>query len=169
MIAEYTRRFYNPAFTKYNYLTETDCSRAREFSKWKAEVNAAWPEIAVKEVVMEVRNGNGNKKLNPKQSQLKVGSELSVRALVGLGKISPKDISVELYYGPVDTWGNIKQGSAIRMDYKEGAEPQGEHWFTGSMSCRNAGQHGVAVRVLPMHEDLVNPYEMGLILWESTN
>ncbi len=169
MVADYTRRFYNPALTKYSYLTATDCNRAREFSKWKAEINDAWSEFEVKDVIMEVQNGDGNKQLNPKQAQLKVGSQLSVRAKVKLGKISPRDISVELYYGPVDTWGNIKQGSAVRMDYKQAAEPQGEHWFSGLMSCRNAGQHGVAVRVLPMHNDLVNPYEMGLILWETTN
>ncbi|MBC8467909.1 MAG: alpha-glucan family phosphorylase [Planctomycetes bacterium] len=169
MVADYTRRFYNPAMAKYNYLTAADCTKAREFSKWKAEVNEAWPGFAVKDVIMEVSNGDGNKKLNPKQSQLKVGSKLSVRTLVKLGKINPKDISVELYYGPVDTWGNIRQGSAIRMDYEQSAETQEEHWFSGSMSCKNAGQHGVAIRVLPNHSDLVNPYEMGLILWESTN
>jgi len=169
MVADYTRRFYNPAMAKYNYLTATDCNKAREFSKWKAEVNEAWPGFAVKDVIMEVRNGEGNKKLNPKQAQLKVGSELSVRALVKLGKINPKDISVELYYGPVDTWGNIRQGSAIRMEYEKSAESPEEHWFAGSMSCTKAGQHGVAIRVLPNHNDFVNPYEMGLILWESTN
>ena len=169
MVADYTRRFYNPAQAKYSYLTATDCNRAREFSRWKAQIKEAWPEFAVKDVVMEAQNGNGNEQLNPKRPQLKVGSKLSVRALVKLGKISPNDISVELYHGPVDTWGNIKQGSAVRMDYKNTAEQQDEHWFVGSMSCRNTGQHGVAVRVLPRHDDLVNPYEMGLILWETTN
>jgi starch phosphorylase len=169
MVAEYTRRFYNPALAKYSYLTATDCSRAREFSKWKAQMREAWSEFAVKDVVMEVHNGNGNEQLNPKQPQLKVGSQLCVRALIKLGRISPDDISVELYHGPVDTWGNIRGGSALRMDYKEASEQQGEHWFVGSMPCRNTGRHGVAVRVLPMHDDLVNPYEMGLILWETTN
>jgi starch phosphorylase len=169
MVAEYTQRLYNPALAKYSYLTATDCNRAREFSKWKAQMREAWPEFAVKDVVMEVHNGNGNEKLNPKQPQLKVGSQLCVRALVKLGRINPDNISVELYHGPVDTWGNIRRGSALRMDYKEAAEQQGEHWFVGSMPCRNTGRHGVAVRVLPMHDDLVNPYEMGLILWETTN
>ncbi len=169
MVVEYTQRFYNPALIKYSYLTETDCSRAREFSKWKAQIREAWPEFAVKDVVMEVHNGNGNEQLNPQQPQLKVGSQLCIRALVKLGRISPDDISVELYHGPVDTWGNIRQGSAVRMDYKETSGQQGEHWFVGSMPCRNTGRHGVAVRVLPMHDDLVNPYEMGLILWETTN
>lgn len=171
MVADYTRRFYNPAQVKYSCLTATDCSRAREFSKWKAEMREAWPEFAVKDVVIEVHNGNGNgnEQLNPEQPQLKVGSQLCVKALVKLGRISPDDISVELYHGPVDTRGNIRQGSAVRMGYKQSAKQQGEHWFVGLMSCRNTGQHGVAVRVLPMHSDLVNPYEMGLILWETNS
>ena len=169
MVADYTQKFYNPALAKYSYLSATDCSRAREFSKWKAQMREAWPDFGVEDVKIEVHNGDGNEQLNSKQQKLKVGSQLSIRVLVKLGKISPNDISVELYHGPVDTSGDITQGSAVRMDYKNAAEQKGEHWFVGSMSCRNTGQQGVAVRVLPMHEDLVNPYEMGLILWETTN
>jgi starch phosphorylase len=169
MLAEYTRRFYNPAMAKYNYLTSENCSRAREFSKWKAEISESWHQFSVEDVVMEVRNGDGKKVLNPSQSRLTVGSELSVRALVKLGKVSPKDVSVELYCGPVDTWGNIRRGSVIQMNHQESAGSDGEHWFAGSMSCRKAGQHGVSVRLLPRHKDLVNPYEMGLILWETAN
>jgi starch phosphorylase len=169
MLADYTRRFYNPAITKYKQMTTADCNRAKEFSKWKAQMREAWSEFDVKDVVMEVQNGNGSKQLNPRQPRLKVGSELSIKALIKLGKVNPKDIAVELYNGPVDTWGNIKQGSVVRMDYNQAAEQQGEHWFVGSMQCKNTGQHGVAVRILPMHNDLANPHEMGLILWEATN
>jgi hypothetical protein len=56
----------------------------------------------------------------------------------------------------------------VRMDFEHTSEQEGEHWFVGSMPCRTTGQHGVAVRVLPRHADLANPYEMGLILWETT-
>ena len=128
----------------------------------------AWQELAVKDVKMEQCNGDGTEQLNPKQPQLKVGSKLSVRALVKLGKdIKPENIAVELYYGPVDTWENIKDGSSVRMDYEKASEQEGEHWFVGSMPCRSTGQHGVSVRVLPSHEYMVSPYEMGLILWET--
>ncbi len=168
MVAEYTRRFYNLAASKWRFLTAEACARARAFSSWKSSVREAWTEFAVKDVIMEVHNGDGNKQLNPKQPELKVGSQLSVRALVKLGKANPNDVSVELYYGPVDTWENIRDGSAVRMAYERAAEQGNEHWFVGSMPCRKTGQHGVAVRVLPRHPDLVNPYEMGLILWETT-
>ena len=126
-----------------------------------------WPELAVSDVIMEVQNDDGQQEVNPKQPLLKVGSQLSIRARIKLGKITPNDVSVELYHGPVDNWENIKDGSAVRMDYEKAAEQEGEHWFVGSMPCSETGQRGVAVRILPKHPDLTNPYEMGLILWEA--
>ena len=167
MVAEYTRRFYNPAAAKWHYLTEDSCAKAKAFSSWKSEIKKVWPELEIKDVIMETHNGDGLEQLNPRQPQLKVGSLLYVRALVKLGKVNPNDVSVELYHGPVDTMGNIRDGSSVRMDHKQTSEQDGEHWFVGSMPCRNTGQHGVAVRALPRHTDLINPYEMGLILWEK--
>ena len=168
MVAEYTRRLYNPAAAKWRYLTAEAMAKAKAFSQWKADIKQAWPEFAVKDVMMQVEQGDADEQLNPRQPQLKVGSKLSVRALVRLGKINPENVSVELYYGLVDSWGNIREGSAVRMDYDKASDEQGEHWFSGSMSCKRTGQHGVAVRILPRHADLVNPYELGLILWERT-
>ncbi|MHC4114405.1 MAG: hypothetical protein ACYSSL_03675 [Planctomycetota bacterium] len=86
--------------------------------------------------------------------------------MVKLGQATPQDVAVELYHGRIDSWGNIENGSAVRMEYKEKSENEGEHWFTGAMSCKNSGRQGLAVRVLPNNKDLVNPYELGLILWE---
>ena len=167
MLADYTRRFYNPAAARWRYLAAEACTRAKAFSSWKSGMQKAWQELAVKDVKMELCNGDGTKQLNPKQPQLKVGSKLTVHALVKLGReIKPENVAVELYYGPVDTWENIRDGSSVRMNYEKASEQEGEHWFVGSMPCRNTGQHGVSVRILPNHEYMVSPYEMGLILWE---
>jgi starch phosphorylase len=167
MVIEYTQRFYNPAVAKWRYLTAESMSRAKVLSTWKANIKMAWPEFAIKDVRIEVKNGEGNVPLNLNQPQLKVGSQLFINALVKLPKVSPDDVSVELYHGPIDSQGNIRNGSAMRMSYKETTGRDSEHWFTGSMSCSDAGRQGVAVRVLPRHADLVNPYELGLILWET--
>jgi len=43
----------------------------------------------------------------------------------------------------------------------------GTYLFAGAITCRTSGRHGYAVRVLPKHEDLDNPFEMNLILWGS--
>ena len=167
MLAEYTRRLYNPAAARWRYLTAEAMTRARAFAKWKSEMKQTWPEFEVQDVIMEVGNGAGNERLNPKQPQLKIGSELKVRALIKLGKAGPDEVSVQLYHGPVDTWGGIKDGSAVTMSYEQPSDQEGEHWFTGSMPCTRTGQHGATVRVLPRHRDLANPHELGLILWEG--
>jgi starch phosphorylase len=168
MLAEYTRRFYSPAAARYHYLTSDTMGRARAIAQWKSEIRQAWPEFAVKEVTMNTKNGNGDEQLNPRQPELKVGSELVVRALIKLGRINPDEVCVELYHGPTDSWGNIREGFAVAMDYEQRAGDDGEHWFSGRMECRTTGQHGVAVRVLPNHPDQSNPYELGLILWEKS-
>jgi len=142
-------------------------ARAKSLARWKSNMRTAWPQLAIKDVQVQVKNGQANEQLNPKQPRLKVGSELNVRALVKLGKVGPDDVSVQLYHGPVDAWGNIKDGSTLRMDYKEASGQDEEHWFVGSMLCRTSGRQGLAVRVLPRHADLINPYELGLILWEK--
>ncbi len=168
MVAEYTRRFYNVADAKWRYMTAQDCSKAKKLTNWKYNIRQIWPDLAVKDVVMEVQNDNNDiEELNPKQPQLKVGSQLSVRTLVKLGRMIPQDVSVELYYGPIDTWENIQDGTPVKMNYQAAAEQEGEHWFTGKCPCNQTGQHGVAVRILPKHPDLINQYEMGLILWEK--
>ena len=167
MLADYTRRFYNPAAARYRYLTAEAMTRAKAFSRWKSEIRQAWPEFAVQDVEVNVNHGDAAEQLNPRQPQLKVGSELSVRARVRLGRVSPDDVSVQLYYGPIDSWGNIREGSPVPMSHEQRVDEDGEHWFAGSMQCQSTGQHGVAVRVLPNHPDQVNPYDLGLILWEK--
>ena len=165
MVAQYTRRLYNPAAARWQCLTAEACARARAFARWKVDMENAWPELAIKDVIIEVRNGDDYIRLNPKRPQLKVGSQLRVRALVELGKVNPADISVELYHGPMDGSGNIKDGSAVNMQYSQASEQDGKHWFTGSWPCRRTGQHGLDLRVLPKHPDMTNPFELRLILW----
>lgn len=171
MLAEYTDRFYKPSIVKAIDFSKQNFSKAREFTRWKQEIKNAWSGISVKDVQMNSNAGVSDiqEELNPNERQLKVGSQLSVRALINLGRINPNDVSVELYYGLVDNWENIQEGCAFPMTYGQPAEQNGEYWFTGSMECKATGQHGVAVRILPKHPDLVNPYEMGLILWETSN
>jgi len=167
MVGSYTRRFYNPTAARWRYLTAEAPSRAKALSMWKSNMKSLWPEFAIKDVKIHIKNGKGDVELNPKQPQLKVGSELSIKALIKLGKVKPDDVSVELYHGSVDARGNIRDGSAVRMAHKKTSEQEGEYWFVGTMPCKRTGQHGVAVRVLPRNTDLVDPYDLGLILWET--
>lgn len=170
MVGEYVEKFYNHAAERWRYLTADSMAKAKAFSVWKLNLKAAWSELEIRDVQVQVcTNGQADVQLVSDQTQLTVGSKLHVKALVKLGRISPDDISVELYYGSVDTWGNIRDGSAVRMGYNGSADGDGEHWFAGSISCEMSGRRGLTVRILPRHADMINPYEPGLILWETAD
>jgi starch phosphorylase len=168
MVADYTRRFYNPAAARWRFLAAEAMTRVRAFSQWKADMRDAWPEFSIEDVSIDVVYDGAHSRLDSKQPQIKAGAQLRVKALVNLGSVDPGQVSVELYHGPVDTWGNIKEGIAIEMDHDSEANQGGLHGFTSAILCQHTGQHGVTVRVLPKHPDLVHSHELGLILWETT-
>lgn len=166
MVKAYTLRFYKKAIARWDYLTADSLAKARNISAWKAGIRNAWPEVAVREVTLRAKNGEVKEGVCDIEG-LKVGGDLSVRALVRLGGIKPDDVSVELYHGPVDAWGSVREGSMVRMCCEQNPGSDGEHWFSGTMTCKRTGQHGLVVRVQPRHADLADPYETGLIRWES--
>ena len=167
MVAEYTRRFYNPAAARWRYLSGDEMAHAKAFSRWKSQMRQGWSSLSIRDVTMAIQNGESSGPLDAKQPQVKAGSHLAVRARVALGSLQPTDVSVELYHGLMDTWGNIKDGRSIPMNYEQPDGQDGCHWFSWSIPCDRTGQHGVALRIMPRHPDLVNAYEPGLILWES--
>ncbi len=167
MVMDYTNQFYMPAAEKWKYLATEDMTRAKAFAAWKSNMKKNWAELEIKDVQVQVKNGQEDAPVDLQKTQLKVGFRLSVNALIKLGGIDPDDVRVELYHGPVDSWGNISEGVSVEMEHKSNGQSGGEHVFAGLMSCEFSGRQGMAVRVLPKHADMVNPYDLSLILWES--
>ena len=152
MLREYAERLYLPAAQRYRHLTEGEMARAKALAQWKSHLHEHWPEIRVDNVEAEV------------PAELRVGAELQVRAQVNLGALDPQDVTVQLYYGPLDTKGEISKGEVMAMKWVE-SNGDGSHIFVGAIPARTSGRYGYALRILPHHEDLSNPYEPGLILW----
>lgn len=167
MFADYMRKFYVPAARKWQELNSDDMSRAKSLSRWNREFKREWPSVTIKDVRVQVAGGNGNGKLNENDPYLKVGSKLEVRTLVELGRLTPQDVSVELYNGAVDTWGNISQGVPVTMRCESEQEQGGARWFKTELLCSRSGNMGMSVRVVPHNDDLASPWEPGLILWEG--
>jgi len=167
MVAEYTKRFYNHAAARWDYLTDSNMERIRRLAEWKQNIKNAWSELRIEKVDIQVADNGAKGQLDSKQAQLKVGYQLQIRALMNLGPIKPEDLSVEVYYGSIDAWGDIKEGSIMQLEYTQQNGSQNEHWFEGRLECKASGRQGLAVRVLPKHPDMVDPFEPGLILWES--
>lgn len=167
MVAEYTRKFYNPAANKWRYLTASAMARVRALSMWKTDVRNAWQDVSIEDVDIQIDDGSEICELHVNQPHLSVGNKLRVTARVKLGKLTPDDVAVEIYYGTVDPNGNIQNGQVAKMQFESNGGDNGLSLFAGNIPCKASGQHGFALRILPKHADLVEPYEPGMIVWES--
>ncbi len=155
MVREYTERFYIPLARRYARLTEDGMARAKALAEWKCNLCRSWPELRIVDVRAEI------------PAEVQVGSQIEVQALIHLGALSPEDVSVELYHGPLDEKGEISKAETLPMDCVE-SKGKGDYVFRGVITCRTSGRYGYTLRVLPHHEDLSNPYELGLILWAGS-
>ena len=154
MVREYTECCYRPSAERDAHLRADNLAPAKALAAWKVQVAAQWPQVRVEGVSAE----------GPADQELKVGDQLQVQAQVYLGELKPTDVAVELFYGQLDAEGLIDQGTAIPMLIAQ-SKGKGKYVFAGAITCQTSGRHGYALRILPAHEDLGNPFEMGLVLW----
>jgi starch phosphorylase len=169
MVAEYTRKFYHPADIKWQELTSNDLDRVKSLSAWKTNVRQNWDDLEIRDVHTQALADETPHDDAGEPQELAVGSQVQVAAQVHLGHLQPQDITVQIYYGHVDSYGHISDGQIAEMGYEEDTlDAQHVATFAGIIPCRVSGRHGYALRILPRHQDLAEPYESGLILWESS-
>ena len=152
MIHQYIERSYNPCAYRWLTLTADDFARARGLASWKSHIEEHWSSIRIDSVEMD------------EMPEIKVGGQVTVKAQVHLGTLAPDDVAVETYMGAVDSQGSISDAVIVLMNCSE-SNDDNNYTFEGVTTCRTSGLHGYSVRVLPRHEDLSNPHELGLILW----
>ncbi|MBM4161456.1 MAG: glycosyltransferase family 1 protein [Ignavibacteria bacterium] len=152
MVREYTEQMYLPAIDRHANLSANNHERAKGFAAWKQNLRKSWHTIKIGEVIVDERTA------------LKVGESLTVRAQIDLGNLKPEDVSVELYYGALNANGEIETPKLALM--KPGDKPKGTVYeYVGVNKLDTSGRLGHTIHVLPRHEDLDNPYKLGLVLW----
>jgi starch phosphorylase len=150
MLMEYTDQYYIPALARHHRLTSPDFTRGVALAEWRKMLDRAWGRVRV---VRVETSGNS----------LKIGSEQEVHAWVDLGELKPSDVTVQLYYGNLNTHGAIDHGETVDMNVL--VQNGTVHEFAGKIGYRTTGQFGVSVRVLPSHEDLPTQFQRGLVRW----
>jgi starch phosphorylase len=151
MLQDYVHRFYVPSALHWNRVRSEHFKGACELSAWINHLRAHWPEIRILGKRTDAKSG------------LEIGQSIKVEVDLFLGKLSPKDLSVEIYYGRVDSKANFLNRSTIPLGhFRQKGE---EAIFSGEISCQEVGRFGFRIRILPSHPFLTNPYSLGLILW----
>jgi starch phosphorylase len=96
---------------------------------------------------------------------LTVGSFLKVRAQIVFGRVSPEEVDVQIYTGRLDSGGVLADGLTHQMRPAENMHHNGVVTFEGQIPLTTSGQHGYAVRIVPKHPDLLDPFDAGKVIW----
>jgi starch phosphorylase len=152
MVEEYVEKAYLPSAIAWKALAEQEFGRAREMARWRTRIHEHWKEVAVREVQTERRE------------QLKVGEDLPVRVVVDLGGLSPEDVAVELYYGPLNAARVVVDGRVVGMKPAESVAG-GQQRYVGAVPLLSSGRHGFLVRVRPHRAGTLRAAEPGLVAW----
>ncbi len=151
MVQEYAQHYYMPQYDNVLEMNEGKLEEGLAFAAWRAKLEKSWKHIQIRSVDIP-------------QTHIKVGSEIEVNALVDLGQLLPKDVRVQLYYGNLNTQGNIGRGEAIDMN-PDGVDGNGTVKFTAKVAYDTSGERGISVRVLPYHPYLRSSFLPGMITW----
>jgi starch phosphorylase len=172
MVREYAEVSYLPAYERFVQFRGNDMQKAKELAAWKAVLRQHWSNIKILNVKAQTvrRLGEQDARVETLDldhivgDPLRVGDPLQVTATLDLGKLTPEDVSVELYQGGLDANELIIHPQIISMNPVE-TKHGGVVDFIASITSDASGRHGYTVRVLPRHSELDQPLRHGMILW----
>jgi starch phosphorylase len=151
MLQDYILQYYLPAALNWDKIDLSRFDEVRSFAAWIESVRRSWSQIKILEKRADTRR------------MIQVGEKLNIEVELGVGALSPSDLAVDIYYGPVDSKAEFLDRSTYPL--KLCSHKEGKAVFCGEIPCGNVGRFGFRVRVLPSHPLLANPYHLGLILW----
>ena len=148
MVADYAAHAYGPASRSWHRLTANHLAIARDQAEWLDRVRAGWSGIKVYDVA-DVRGE---------------GPALSVSVQIHPGQLQPEDLSVDVVTGPAAHDGTLTPSSVTRLHLVSRGE-DGVALFRGEPLIEGGGRVGYAVRILPSHPHLHDPFSVELAHW----
>ena len=153
MVRDYVNGYYGPAVVSSRAVV-TDLAVAQRLSAWTEAVRTAWPSVRVINV-----DTSGI------DAEPSMGSQLTVRAHIDLAGLSPADVVVQSVDGRVDANEQLHDIAIQDMDVVQSADDDaaGGYRYETQLPLTRSGPIGYTVRVLPRHELLASPAELGLV------
>ena len=156
MVVEYATDMYLPVIERARRLTADGNQRARELAAWRARLAESWGGVRVLEVVGS-------------EDAAEIGERRELCVTVRLGALTPNDVRIELLHGAVRADGLI-QSPRVEIFTVDGEAPpvspsDGVYRYRGSFDLTVSGEYGLALRIVPYHDDLMSWADTGLVTW----
>jgi len=165
MLNDYAEGLYYPAARQYQQLAQSEFAGARALADWRARVQAAWPNVALRSLVAA-------------PSDLPREQPLRIAVAAALGGLSPGDVRVEFIARRRLPEARFEPPplSSYRAQETDGlwsaaltasgrSEADGAAVFELDARLPTCGQFATEIRIHPYHERLAHPYELGLMKW----
>ncbi|OZM73932.1 glycogen phosphorylase [Amycolatopsis antarctica] len=146
MVREYVESFYLPAARNVAAATGGDYAGARSLASYRNRLDAVWDRVRVTEPELVLGDSP------------QVGDEVHVRASVELAGLAESDVDVQAVVGTVADTDRLHDTVTVPMS------PAGDGRFAAALRLPHAGSLGYTVRVLPRHDLLASPAELGRVV-----
>ncbi|WP_116045818.1 alpha-glucan family phosphorylase [Amycolatopsis palatopharyngis] len=157
MVREYVESYYRPAATMAAAATGGGYNGARSLAGYRVRLGMSWGRVRILDTELQVDSAE-NHQDNSDHSALVVGNRIRVRASVDLAGLDPSDVHVQAVVGKVGDTDDLLQPVTVPMVNTGIGE------FGTTLRLPHAGALGYTVRVLPRHDLLASPAELGKVI-----
>ncbi len=154
MVSQYTNKYYMKALERRKFIMENNWEEGKNYTDWKTNIYKNWDSIKFISISEE------NEK-----NEMQINDTYKIITEIDLGKLTPEDVEVQIYYGKVDDKYDTKANNFAVMNYLKTNEDVNIHMFQGEIKCIATGNFGYTLRILPKHKLLHNPFELNLVHW----
>lgn len=151
MVRDYVEGLYLPAAARTRDLAADHHDGARRLAAFRTHLGHTWHQVHVDTVDSD-------------ESAADLGARREVTATVALGDLSPDEVDVQLVCGHVAQSGELESPTTTSMT-DAGPVDDRHRRFTGTAPLDVAGRMGVTVRVVPRHDLVDTPVELGMVAW----
>jgi starch phosphorylase len=154
MVSEYNEKFYQPAKSKYNELTENEFEYAKKLVEQKKKLVDNFDKVHI-----EAPQVDGD--LN----NIHVGDTFTVNTKAYLAGLKPEDVDVQVYYGKVDSRNKVHNGNTVKMDMVEDLG-DGNYLYSYKLKSESTGRFGLTCRITPQGNAWKNS-KPGFVCWSD--
>ncbi|XVS63368.1 alpha-glucan family phosphorylase [Actinosynnema sp. CA-299493] len=148
MVREYVENLYAPAASSAASVVGEGFRGAKELAAYRQRLRSSWTRVRVLESEVSL---NGSVTPN-------LGSPVGVRARIELAGLEPSEVHVQVALGRVGDSDELYDVVTHGMDYA------GNGNYEAEVPLPHAGAVGYTVRVLPRHDLLASPAELGRVV-----
>jgi starch phosphorylase len=153
MVRQYAEESYFPSYQRFGRLQAEDARLAKELCAWMQRLYSHWGEVRIVSVESDAQDGTP------------VRSEVAVRARIELGSLTPDDVAVHVYHGPLTPETEMADYSVSTLEAAGSGE--GGYLYSGTILVGSSGRYGLALRVTPHHPEVKGTQLPGLAVWSS--